>query len=102
MRPSGPNANALISSSMVCRGFSKSTNCALAGGTWQQPNTAHTSAQNPRSHRNRLREHGQIIDFLWDALRSECHHPGRQLVSAKPYHFSVAAFTLIFRISSNL
>src|ERR1700680_515869 len=83
MRPSVPNATALMSSSSVCSGFSKSTTCDRAAETLQHPNTTHTSAHNPRSHRNRLREHGQIIDILWEVLRSECHHPGRQCL-AKP------------------
>src|ERR1700730_14329839 len=74
MRPSVPNANALMSSSTVCSGFSKSTTCDRAAGTLQHPNTAHTSAHNPRSHRNRLREHGQIIDCLWSSLRFEYAH----------------------------
>src|ERR1700730_10900490 len=63
-----------MSSSMVCSGFSKSTTCCRAGGTLQHPNTAHTSAQNPRSHRNRLREHGQIIGCPWSSLRFEYAH----------------------------
>jgi hypothetical protein len=78
MRPSGPNANALMSSSMLCSGFSKSTTCDRAAGTLQHPNTAHTNAQKPRSQRNRLREHGQIIDCLWSSLRFEyAHHQTR-------------------------
>src|ERR1700688_2821931 len=78
MRPSVPNANALMSSSMVCSGLSKSTTCDRAAGTLQHPNTAHTSAHNPRSQRNRLREQGQIIDFLWSSLRFEyAHHQTR-------------------------
>ena len=78
MRPSVPNANALMSSSIVCSGFSKSTTCDRAAGTLQHPNTAHTSAHNPRSQRNRLREHGQIIDCLWSSLRFEyAHHQTR-------------------------
>src|ERR1700722_18391833 len=67
-----------MSSSIVCSGFSKSTTCDRAAGTLQHPNTAHTSAHNPRSHRNRLREQGQIIDCLWSSLRFEyAHHQTR-------------------------
>src|ERR1700688_2298782 len=89
MRRSVPNVNALMSSSMLCSGFSKSTTWDRAAGPLQHPNTAHTNAHNPRIQRNRLREHGQIIDFLWSSLRFEyahhetrfSHSPSRKLVA---------------------
>src|ERR1700686_2361090 len=88
MRPFGPNANALMSSSMVCNGFSRSTNCAPAGGIAQHPKKTHTSAHTPRSHRYRL-EQKQFTSCLESSLRFEyAHHqtqfnysPSRKLVA---------------------
>jgi len=88
MRPSGPNANALMSSSMVCNGFSRSTSCAPAGGIVQHPKKTHTSAHTPRSHRVRL-EQRQFTSCLESSLRFEyAHHqtqfnysPSRKLVA---------------------
>src|ERR1700688_2947629 len=89
MRRSVPNVNALMSSSMLCSGFSKSTTWDRAAGTLQHPNTAHTNAHNPRIHRNRLREHGQIIDFLWSSLRFEYAHHQTRFSHSPSRHMSL-------------